>query len=195
MKKESKLFKGDEGSKEQDRGSEKTEVDVKRKIVDEKKPKIQNQMEIMRRSLIMNSTIGKSLDSLIQPLINQQFILFIDVVFNDLKQNLKNESKSSPLIELAEQITKESSGTALREKQEKFECAIGNNFRTALTVNDETEKNNLIFLHKKVEEEENALKEFLKLNQASSHYINLVISCISSSFYLYIIEIERNSKI
>ncbi|CAG9804706.1 unnamed protein product [Chironomus riparius] len=144
MKKESKLFKGDEGSKEQDRGSEKTEVDVKRKIVDEKKPKIQNQMEIMRRSLIMNSTI--------------------DVVFNDLKQNLKNESKSSPLIELAEQITKESSGTALREKQEKFECAIGNNFRTALTVNDETEKNNLIFLHKKVEEEENALKEFLKLN-------------------------------
>ena len=47
MKKESKVFKADKGRKEQDSGSEKSEVDVKRKIVVEKKPKIQKQMEMM----------------------------------------------------------------------------------------------------------------------------------------------------
>ena len=73
-----------------------------------------------------------------------------------MKQNLKNKSKSSPLIELAEEITKGSSGATMREKQEKFECAIGNNFRTSLTVNDETEKNNLMSLNVKVDEEQKA---------------------------------------
>lgn len=65
---------------------------------------------------------------------------------------------------LADDISKEASCTKIREKQETFECALGNNLRGALTVNDEAEKNNLMYLNKKVDEEEKALMELLKLH-------------------------------
>jgi hypothetical protein len=69
------------------------------------------------------------------------------------------------LVKLADDIVKEAAASSKkREKKETFECAIGNNLRGALTVNDEAEKNNLMFLNKKVDEEENALLELLKLH-------------------------------
>ena len=91
-------------------------------------------------------------------------IIFIDTVFSDLKNNLKNDAKSSVLINMADGLNKESSSARMRENQEKFECVVGSNFRTTLTVNDETEKNNLMYLLNKVDEEEKALTEYLKLN-------------------------------
>lgn len=111
------------------------------------------------RSIIFNSTLGKSIKRSLKffHLPNSK-LQITGSAFDELKSSFKNCSKNSPLMKMKSDISQEIDCFNNRGN-DKLECPAHYNFRALILNADDTEKKNLAFCLKKLNEEEKSIQE------------------------------------